>query len=75
MFCQVPAITCYVPFAAIATSSYAPFGVLGHKITNDTKAEQFQQAHTHPVQVMFYEKENWTFRKGNNGVTFGSRGP
>jgi hypothetical protein len=37
-----PAITCYVPFCAGATSSRAPFGFLGHKITNDTKASQSQ---------------------------------
>jgi hypothetical protein len=41
----------------------------------DGIAEQFRQAHTHPVQVMFYEKENWSERKLGNGTTLGSRGP
>jgi hypothetical protein len=38
MLCQVSAITRYVPCGAVTTSSHAPFGVLGHKMTNGTKA-------------------------------------
>jgi hypothetical protein len=41
MFWQVWAITRYVPCGAGSTSSHAPFGVLGHKITNDTKCSAF----------------------------------
>ncbi len=41
----------------------------------DAVAEHFRQAHTHPVQVTFYEKENWSVRKLENGRTLGSRGP
>lgn len=42
----------------------------------DEVAEHFRQAHTHPVQVVFYERENWSVRQLKNGATFGtSRGP
>jgi len=37
-------------------------------------AERVRQVHTHPAQVMFYEKENWSVRQGKNG-TLGSGGP
>jgi hypothetical protein len=36
-------------------------------------AEGYTRAPTYPVQGMFYEDENWTVRRGTNGVTFGSR--
>ena len=35
-------MTRYVPFGAANTSSGAPFGVLGHKMINDTKGGQLQ---------------------------------
>ena len=35
-------MTRYVPFGAGNTSSGAPFGVLGHKIINDTKLRKLQ---------------------------------
>jgi len=39
-------------------------------------AENFRQAHTHPVQVVFFERENWATRQLKNGANFGtSRGP
>ncbi len=39
-------------------------------------AENFREAHTHPVQVVFYERENWATRQLKNGATFGtSKGP
>jgi len=41
----------------------------------DGIAVQFRQAHTHPVQVMFYDKENWSVRQLENGRTVGSGGP
>lgn len=41
----------------------------------DRIAEHYRQAHTHPVQVMFYREENWSVRYGKNGASFGSRGP
>ena len=41
----------------------------------DGIAERFRQAHTHPVQVMFYDKENWSVRQLENGRTVGWGGP
>jgi hypothetical protein len=41
----------------------------------DTIAEHFRRAHTHPVQVMFYDNENWRTGQLENGRTLGSGGP
>jgi hypothetical protein len=41
----------------------------------DAVAEHFRQAHTHPVQVRFYEEENWSVRHVKKGVTVGSGTP
>jgi hypothetical protein len=38
-------------------------------------ADHFRQARTHPVQVIFLEKEIWMVTPGKNGVTFGSGRP
>jgi hypothetical protein len=76
-----PAVGCGVERRGIFLSYYndiAVFGVTdaaGQQRVLDEVAEQLRQAHTHPVQVMFYEKENWSVRKLENGRTFGSRGP
>ena len=40
----------------------------------DNLTGYYRRAHTHPVRLMFYEKENWTSRLGKNGATSGSRG-
>jgi hypothetical protein len=41
----------------------------------DGIAEHFRQAHPHPVQLMFYDKENWSVRQLKNGATLGTGGP
>jgi hypothetical protein len=76
-----PAVGCGVERRGIFLSYYndvAVFGVTdaaGQQRVLDEVAGQFRQAHTHPVQVMFFEKENWSVRKLENGRTLGSRGP
>lgn len=72
------ALGCEVQRRGMFLSYYNVVGV--HGVTDeaaqqrilDRVAEHFRQAHTHPVQVVFYEKEIWSVRQGKNGVTFGS---
>ncbi len=40
-----------------------------------TLAEYSEQAHTLPIRLSFYEKENWTDHPGKNGGGWGERGP
>ncbi len=76
-----PAVGCGVQRRGIFLSYYndiAVFGVTdaaGQQRVLDEVAEQLRQGHTHPVQVAFYEKENWSVGKLENGRTLGSRGP
>jgi hypothetical protein len=76
-----PAVGCGVERRGIFLSYYNDMAVFGvtdaaeQQRVLDEVAEQLRQAHTHPVQVMFYEKENWSVHKLENGRTFGSRGP
>jgi hypothetical protein len=76
-----PAVGCGVQRRGIFLSSYNDIAVFGvtdsgeQQRVLDEVAEQLRQAHTHPVQVMFYEKENWSVHKLENGRTLGSRGP
>jgi len=44
LFCPASTTSGYVPFAAGTTSSCAPFVILGHKMANDTKCSQLQDA-------------------------------
>jgi hypothetical protein len=44
MYGQVSGMSLYVPLGADPTSSGAPFGVLAHKMTNDTKGGLSQSA-------------------------------
>jgi hypothetical protein len=53
---------------------YGVTDAAGQQLVLDRVAEHFRQAHTHPVQVVFYEKENWSVRQLKNGATFGSGG-
>ncbi len=76
-----PALGCEVQRRGMFLSYYNSVGV--HGVTDkaaqqqilDRLAEHYRQAHTHPLQVVFYEKENWSVRQGKNGVTFGSGSP
>jgi hypothetical protein len=76
-----PAIGCGVQRRGIFLSYYNDIGIYGvtdaveQQRVLDRVAERFRQAHTHPVQVTFFEKENWSVRKLENGATFGSSGP
>jgi hypothetical protein len=77
-----PAVGCAVERRGIFLSYYNHVTVLGVTETAAQDhlvaavAENFREAHTHPVQVVFYERENWTTRELQNGVTLGtSRGP
>jgi hypothetical protein len=75
------AVGCSVERRGIFLSFYNDMSIYGvtdavaQQSVLDRVAEGYTRAHTHPVQVMFYENENWTVRHGKNGVTFGSRGP
>jgi hypothetical protein len=77
-----PAVGCAVERRGMFLSYYNDVIVLGvtdraaqdHVVAAVT--ENSREAHTHPVQVVFYERENWTTRQLKNGATFGtSRGP
>jgi hypothetical protein len=77
-----PAVGCAVERRGIFLSYYNDIFVYGvtdaaaQQCVLDRVAEHFRQAHTHPVQVVFHEKENWSVRQLKNGRTFGtSRGP
>jgi hypothetical protein len=76
-----PAVGCEVERRGIFLSHYNDIFVYGvtntadQQLVLDRVEEQYRQAHTHPVQVRFYEKENWSVRKLENGRTLGSRGP
>lgn len=76
-----PAVGCAVERRGIFLSYYNylwVYGVTdaaGQQRVLDGIAEQFRQAHTHPVQVMFYDKENWSVRELENGRTAGFGGP
>jgi hypothetical protein len=76
-----PAVGCGVERRGIFLTYYNDIFVYGvtdaaeQQRVLDGIVEQFRQAHTHPVQVSFYEKENWSVRKLENGRTLGSRGP
>jgi len=76
-----PAVGCGVERRGMFLSYYNVVGIYG---VTEAAAQQrvlasltdyYRRAHTHPVRVMLYEKENWTVRQGRNGVTFGSGGP
>jgi hypothetical protein len=41
----------------------------------DRISEHYRQTRMHPVQVLFYEKENWSIRQGENGVIYRSGRP
>jgi len=76
------AVGCAVEIRGIFFSYYNDIFVYGvtdveaQQLVLDLVSERFNQARTHPVQVMFYEKENWTTRQLKNGRTLGSsRGP
>lgn len=77
----LPAVGCEVERRGMFLSYYNDVWVYGvtdpaaQQRVLDGIAEQFRQAHTHPVQVTFRDKENWTVRQTNSGATFGSGGP
>ncbi len=70
-----PAVGCAVERRGIFLSYYNYLWVYGvtdaaaQQRVLDGISEHFRQAHTHPVQVMFYDKENWSVRQLENGRT------
>jgi hypothetical protein len=76
-----PAVGCGVERRGIFLSYYNDLGVYGvtdaiaQQRVVDKLTEHYQQAHTHPVQVRFFEKENFSVREGRNGAVFRSAGP
>jgi hypothetical protein len=75
------AVGCEVERRGIFLSYYNYLSVYGvtdaaaQQRVLDGVAQQLRQAHTHPVQVMFYDKENWSVRQLENGRTLQSKGP
>jgi hypothetical protein len=76
-----PAVGCEVERRGIVLSYYNYLSVWGvtdaaaQQRVLDGVADQLRQAHTHPVQVMFYDKENRLVRQLENGRTLESKGP
>jgi hypothetical protein len=76
-----PAVGCAVERRGIFLAYYNDITVYGvtdpvpQAIVLGKLREHYRQLHTHPVQVRFFQQENWSVRKGKNGTTFGSRGP
>lgn len=70
-----PAVGCEVERRGIFLSYYNYLSVWGvtdaaaQQSILEGVAEHFRIAHTHPVQVMFYDKENWSVRQLENGRT------
>jgi hypothetical protein len=65
-----PAAGCAVERGECFSPNYNDIFVYGETDASEQRrvldglAEHFRQANTHPVQVMFYEKENWSVRQG-----------
>jgi hypothetical protein len=69
-----PAVGCAVERRGIFLSFYNVIQVEGvtdaaaQQLLLDRVAEYYRQAHTHPVQVMFYDREIWSVREWKNGT-------
>jgi hypothetical protein len=76
-----PAFGCAVERRGIFLSFYNVIQVEGvtdsaaQQLVLDRVAEYHREAHTHPVQVMFYDKEIWSVRQGKNGSIHRSERP
>lgn len=77
----LPAVGCGVERRGLFLAFYNRLTVWGvtdpaaQQKVLDQVAVYYRRADTHPIQVMFYEKENWTVRVRKNGIGPGSRGP
>lgn len=75
------AVGCAVERRGIFLSSYNDLTVFGvtHKGSQqrviDEVSRQYEHAHTHPVQIRFFERENVFTNKASNGVVFQKAGP
>lgn len=75
------AVGCAVERRGIFLSSYNDIDVYGVTDRMDQMrvlqrlTEQYRRAHTHPLRVRFFEKENIFTRKETNGVVFQKSGP
>jgi hypothetical protein len=78
---HLPAVGCNVERRGLFLADYDDItveGVMdatGRRLVIGKIRERHQEAHTHPVQVVFREKGTWVTRQGSNGVTFGSGSP
>lgn len=76
-----PAMGCGVERRGIFLSPYNDIAVYGvtekidQKRVLDKLSDRYRSAHTHPVQVRFFEKENVFTRRGTNGAVFLKAGP
>jgi|SRR5271170_2342622 len=75
------AVGCGVERRGMFLSYYNDITVYGvtdaaeQQLVLDRVAEHFRQAKTHPVQVVFYDKENVSIRQLQNGATIRTGGP
>jgi hypothetical protein len=53
---------------------YGVTDAAAQQLVLDRVAEHFRQAQTHPVQVVFYDKENVSVRQLQNGATLSTGG-
>jgi len=77
-----PAVGCAVERYGMFLSFYNELSVSGVTVESaqgrilKNLSDYKKVAHTHPIRVVFYEKENWTtWRHEKNGVSGGQRGP
>lgn len=77
----LPAVGCSVERRGLFLSDYNAVTVEGvtdmaeQRLVVEKIREQYHEAHTHPVQVVFRDKGTWIVRQGSNGTTFGSGYP
>ena len=76
-----PAVGCAVERRGVFLSSYNDLAVYGvtekesQQRVVDEVSKQYRQAHTHPVQIRFFDRENVITDKRANGVVFQKAGP
>jgi hypothetical protein len=77
----LPAVGCAVERYGIFLSFYNRLTIRG--VTDPTAQERilknlsaYRRQHiTHPIRVVFFEKQNWIQHPGKNGASWGERGP
>jgi hypothetical protein len=75
-----PAVFCSVERRGIFLSYYNRLAIYGvtdpaaQELVLRNLSDYYRATHINPLQVRFFERENWTVRQGKNGVSSGSRG-